>query len=758
MARICVFGICAWASSLLVPLRKAMREASESWMSNGMVPTLFFFANANHGPCRGNRHCRLFIMEKKFLSLAVLALVAGSSLGATVLEDVSNVVSDQATDIVYPLASAPGGIAHCGAGFYYFNGGKLYNMMNREIASGRMFSGLDVSPDGSSYVIVDGGAGKPFSIRRRDLWKPGKDIARRKSTDSVSAIGYSVDSKSIFAALKGSRLVVLDALTLQPSDTLALGGEATAVTASSDGALLAVVEGRDVELVSPSTLSRAKIMNFGTVVRDVAFSPDASRMAVLCDGGKAYVYGVPGFDELKQYDALGDAVACYFHPEGKYLAVVTGDRRIALVNMFNDKDRQYVDSEAAGVDNVWFMPDMDKGIYLVYSTPESIVYHPVFHLSPNRLARLTEELDMRMAEWMEQMPDESLEDYNARINNSDLVMQQMQLFETEIATRMAGEMLGMSELTFGDYNPELGMLAISLGNLPDIYLSVPQDQIGYFMDPASLEFRNSRYYINANDEFELVYTEVYNPANGQTYIFDNTERKSLEYLETDEGFMPLERMQAAVMEEELLEEIKNDVLGREGLSAVSDHTHISVSTAVTRNSGNPDRRGGNYEVNVSYTVDEAYSSKDDFAPGKYALSDSKAAQAMLDIVRQAFSGKFARYFVPGKKLEITVSGSADAIPIRRRIPYNGIYGEFVNTPVNIGGSPSHITVTEAGGIETNEQLAFIRAMGVKDYIARNIPEIDKMDVTYTTDIEVSQKTGAEYRRIGVRFVFVDAFE
>ena len=49
-------------------------------------------------------------------------------------------------------------------------------------------------------------------------------------------------------------------------------------------------------------------------------------------------------------------------------------------------------------------------------------------------------------------------------------------------------------------------------------------------------------------------------------------------------------------------------------------------------------------------------------------------------------------------------------------------------------------------------------MGVKDYIARNIPEIDKMDVTYTTDIEVSQKTGAEYRRIGVRFVFVDAFE
>ena len=69
---------------------------------------------------------------------------------------------------------------------------------------------------------------------------------------------------------------------------------------------------------------------------------------------------------------------------------------------------------------------------------------------------------------------------------------------------------------------------------------------------------------------------------------------------------------------------------------------------------------------------------------------------------------------------------------------------------------SNITVTEATGISENEQLAYLRAMGVKDYLDRNIPAFGKMRTTFDTYIEVSQNKGGAYRRIGVKLTFVDA--
>lgn len=695
-------------------------------------------------------------MNKRLVPIAFLSFLTGISQAQVMTGSTSEAESE--ADIVYPLKDVPGGIAPYGTGFYYYNGGDLLNMMNRRIASGQEFTNLAVSPDGSTYTIVERRPGKPFRLRVREMWKGGKDRARTESADSVVSLGYSHDASRLYVAAKGGRLSSLSAVNLAAGDTITLAAEPTGLSVSPDGRLIAVAEGNRLELISPRTLSRTRMLDFRTPVRDVAFSQDGSRMAVICGGGEGNLYDTSDFSELKHWTALGDARGCYFHPEGKYVAVITGDNRIALVNMLNDRDRRYVDSVKQGVGDVWFMPDVEKGVYLVYSTPDAIVYHPVFTLSPNRMKLLNEEVGMRMKEWMQRMPDESLEDYNARIGNEELVMQQMQLFETEIATRMAGDMLAMSEISFGDYNPGMEMLSLSFDNLPNIYLSVPQNEIGSFMDPANLEFRNQKYYINGNDEFELVYTEVYNRANGKTYVFDNAERKSLEYLESEDGFMPLEQMQAAVMEEVLLEDIKNDVLGRQGASAVSDHTHITVSTAVVGDDSRSDRKGGNYEVTVSYTVDEAYSAKDDFGPGKYALSDSKAAMAMLDILKQAFESRFSRYLRTGKRVRVTLIGSADATPVRRPIPYDGIYGQYTDAPVDVNGRETRISVTDASGIRTNEQLAFIRAMGVKDFITTNIPAFNRMDASYGTDITVSEEKGAEYRRIGVRFVFVDAFE
>lgn len=417
-----------------------------------------------------------------------------------------------------------------------------------------------------------------------------------------------------------------------------------------------------------------------------------------------------------------------------------------------------VNSAESGVKLVKFVEDVDKGVYMAYNTGSSIVFNPVFYLSPNRMKQLTDELNSRMDEWMKRMDGESLEDYNARVNEQTRA-EYAKMLEMEIATRMADNLMSMSEVSLGNYNPEMGMLTLDFNNMPSIYLSVPQDQLGDFMDPGDLQFNNNKYIINANDEYELVYSEVTNTKTGQTYVFDNQERKSLDFLTSDDNFIPFAQAQASAMEEMGLENIMENVMTNAKQQAeLTDHTKIDVKTRVEKDTDADGNPISNYRVSVSYTVDKEFSAKEDFASAVYKTEQSKAALAMLEVVKQALEGDLAKYVVPGKKVNIMITGMADAVPFSRTVAYDGSYGDFVNEPVYDGkGGMSNVTILKAEGMNQNEQLAFLRATGVKRYLQKNVPSLSSMDCKYETTVNVSDKAGSEYRRIGVEFVFVDAF-
>lgn len=399
---------------------------------------------------------------------------------------------------------------------------------------------------------------------------------------------------------------------------------------------------------------------------------------------------------------------------------------------------------------------MKNDIYLAYNTSKSLVFTPVGFLTPNRQERLKDELNRRMDDWMERMEGESLDDYNARMNEESR-LRQMRLFEADIATGMAGNILSASEIKTGNYNAEMSMLTLDFDNMASIYLTVPLNELETFMDVNDLEFVNTKYGLNEKDEFEIVYTEVINKRTGKTYIFDNTERKSLAFLEADDNFVPFEQLQGAKMEQLLLEEIKNNIMQEaQDQNFISDHTKIDVRTKVINTTDASGKNIYNYDVEVSYTVDEEYSATDDFAPGRFKCEESNAALAMLAIVKEALTGDFSKYMVEGKQVKVQITGMADALPFRRTVAYDGCYGDFDQEPVYKNDELSNITVTEATGISENEQLAYLRAMGVKDYLDRNIPAFGKMRTTFDTYIEVSQNKGGAYRRIGVKLTFVDA--
>ena len=128
---------------------------------------------------------------------------------------------------------------------------------------------------------------------------------------------------------------------------------------------------------------------------------------------------------------------------------------------------------------------------------------------------------------------------------------------------------------------------------------------------------------------------------------------------------------------------------------------------------------------------------------------------MLQIIKEAFEGDFAQYLQKGKKLKIAISGTADATPIIRTIPYNGVYGNFTNEPIHENGELTTVTVTKQDGVKENRQLAFLRAEGVEHFLNENVERLSDMDTDYTIFIEVSQGKGSEFRRITATFTFVD---
>lgn len=659
--------------------------------------------------------------------------------------------------ITYPQKQTPYGIDNYQAGFYYYNGKSVYNMRSYSMASGSEIKALKINPSGSSYAYINSKK-EHNTILVNDLWVAKRELGKINSEGyETLAICYSADSKRLYVSCSDDSLRIYDSKSLLLSQRIDISFNATRLDASNNGYYLILSDNRNVQILNLETMRIRTSFCYESDIKDIAFSANSAMMAVLAADGSCKVYDTRTLEITHRYEAMGRAESCFFHPDNKYLAVVTGEQRIALINIMNDRDHNYIDAPEAGVSYVNFVRNTENGIYLVYNTNSSIIFTPMFSLSPNRQQLLKEELNSRMEEWMKRMDDETLEDYNNRVNEENM-MAQIQLFETEISTRMADNLLSMSDISLGSYNQEMGMLTLDFNTMPSIYLSVPSDELIAFMDINALEFTNSKYCINENDEFELVYTEVVNKKNNQKYVFDNTERQSLAFLTSDDSFVPLDQMQMSQMEEMKLEEIRNNIMSAaRDKNIISSHTHIDVSTKVVSDHDAMGKRISNYEVDVSYSVDENYSAADDFPSSKFKTDESAAAKAMLDVVKRAFEGDLSKYIVAGKQVKIMVSGMADAIPFSHTVSYDGCYGNFVREPVYKDQQLSNITVTTESGISDNDQLAFLRAMGVKDYIERNITSLLSMNKVYDASISVSKKAGSKYRRIGVKFTFIDAF-
>lgn len=572
-----------------------------------------------------------------------------------------------------------------------------------------------------------------------------------------SAVAYTPDARNVIVATdKG--IFIFDVRKFKPVDRIyAVPVVPNQMYVSPNGYYLVLVAGDKVVVYNYEEKTIRTTLDAGAPVADLCFTPDSNSMAVLSDDGLLTIYDTRTMTMRTTVDDLDGGIACVFNDSGKYIAVATTPDKIEIINLLKLDDRETFTEENGGISDVTMVKDAMNNATMSYGANGTLRAYRLLNLVPYYQLLVSDEVDNRMNEWMKMRPGETMEEYQKRVN-AESTRAQRRLYEDEISTSLAGDLASMSDITLGNYNREKELLQVNLGNMPAVYLPVSKSDITAFRDGKELSITDAQYGLLPDDSFELIYGKFVNANDGKTYVYDNKDRVPMTFLENDDNVVSIELIQQQQIEELKLEELRQKVINEARHdNVISEHTNISVDSRVAPDYDANGNRILNYIVRFTYEVDPEFSAVEDFAPGKYHVGESGAATAMLNIVKQAFEGDFAKYVRPGARLKINVSGTADGTPILHGIAYDGSYGEYEDEPIRQDGVLKGITVTRAGGIRTNEQLAFVRALGVNDYLEHNISGLSEMSRDYNYDISVSEDKGSEYRRITAEFIFVNAF-
>lgn len=198
---------------------------------------------------------------------------------------------------------------------------------------------------------------------------------------------------------------------------------------------------------------------------------------------------------------------------------------------------------------------------------------------------------------------------------------------------------------------------------------------------------------------------------------------------------------------------------------LTDNTKVDVNAEVM-----PEIKDGGaveYNMKVRYDVQvinehlkklNIENATEDWGAGKYRLKDSQAALQTAGIIKSTIESKLEEYITPGTEVTVKIIGGTDASPFKNTVPYDGAFGEIRDAECFVNGGFNFITVTKDTGINTNEQLAYLRTLDIKDFMKRYIGAFRVANVHYEHFAEVADEVGPEYRRVAVEVTVHNAFQ
>ena len=200
---------------------------------------------------------------------------------------------------------------------------------------------------------------------------------------------------------------------------------------------------------------------------------------------------------------------------------------------------------------------------------------------------------------------------------------------------------------------------------------------------------------------------------------------------------------------------------------VSDAIQIDVKPTVALVTAEDGGKDMNLSVNFAYStvvsdknlgVKFNVSSKtDDYPPGAYSPTLSNACKLTLEFVKSKVETELLKYFTPGARVTVKITGETDGSPINNKLPYKGEFGDFKDRLIYLNGELNNMTVTKETGISSNAQLAFLRTQGVENFIKTYITPLHQTKNTYQIYAVENKQKGDEFRKISIELIIHGAF-
>ena len=653
----------------------------------------------------------------------------------------------------------------------------LYNLMNRRVYDSSIYD-FSINPTGASIAVLYKNAKNIVIISNRDkntilaTVKGDKktdpfDEKERKGTPSVTAMAYSTDARELLAANDFGEIITYSTDGYWISSVIEAGKIYDHIAVSPNGYYIAAAHGSEMDIWDVDAADIKRIVRFAGNVNHITFSPDSREIAVSCDTSGLQVVNAIDHHRTEVTKGIQNVRQASFHPDGKYIAYAKADS-IIVYNLINHRavfragaiSGEPLDIPMSEVMAVSFNANRDITT-LSHNTGDKVVFWDMSSLPPLYRSKLSEEVDKLMADWIRQMDGESLDEYRVRVTDDNAARQKAMLLD-QAATAIATQVIELEDPFIAEeYDMENHTIDIKFEQLDAIKLEVPEEEFQEVRE-GDLSYENPIYTLDDMDEFQLVYLEVVNRTTDKTYIFDERDYiiEDIEFEDEDIDFIPVAMLQTVNMEMEALQQQTQQIMEeKKQENVITDKTAITIDTEIEKDYDSDGNTIYNYNLGYQYDVSEGFSYQEDFGPGKFIVTESNAAMTMLEAIRTALAGDMKKYVDQARTIEITITGSADAIPVGR-ILYDGSCGEYVETPYYAKDELSSMTVTDETDIRNNEQLAFIRAASVKVWLENNVEELkaNSAKCVYNYRTEVSDVRGGEFRRIIVQIKFRDAIK
>lgn len=655
----------------------------------------------------------------------------------------------------------------------------LYNLMNRAVYDSPVHD-FNINPTGASIAVVNKNAKNIVIVSNREknvilaTIKGDKktdpfDEKGRNGTPSVTAMTYSSDAREILAANDFGEIITYSTDGYWTASVIEAGKIYDHIAVSPNGYYIAAAHGSEMDIWDVDAADIKRIVRFAGKVNHVTFSPDSREIAVSCDTSGLQIVNAIDHHRTEVTKGIQNVRQASFHPDGKYIAYAKADS-IIVYNLINHRRAfsagsirikgEPLDIPMSDIMALNFHSN-NSTTTLSHNTGDKVVFWDMSSLPPLYRSKLSEEVDKLMSDWIRQMDGESLEEYRVRVTDDNAARQKAMLLD-QAATAIATQVIALEDPFISEeYDMENHTIDIKFEQLDAIKLEVPEEEFQEVRE-GDLSYENPIYTLDDMDEFQLVYLEVVNRTTDKTYIFDERDYiiEDIKFEDDDIDFIPVAMLQTVNMEMEVLQQQTQEIMEeKKQENVITDKTSITIDTEIESDFDSDGNKIYNYNLGYQYDVSEGFSYQEDFGPGKFIVTESNAAMTMLEAIRTALAGDMKKYVDQAKSIEITITGSADAIPVGR-ILYDGSCGEYVETPYYAKDELSSMTVTDETDIRNNEQLAFIRAASVKVWLENNVEELraNSAKCVYNYRTEVSDVRGGEFRRIIVNIKFRDAIK